>query len=166
MIGRRTVFGALAGLAFLALLTGIAFRRQRSLEDGLPPRIECANRGEAMMAALHAATEHGGSILPVLGTGSMAPYIPRAAPGLDPRKTEVSYVLTRAGARWSDVSARNLCLYGVGNMLVLHQAEKRTKDGWIMTGLHNERSDVWMTPESFRGIVAMTFVWPQQEVPR
>lgn len=154
-------YGALAGVGLVVAIALSALSRQRVLEDGLPPRIECVNRGEAMIAALHAATERGGSIIPVLGTGSMAPWIPAAAPGLDPWKTVVALVLTRANATFDDVTPGVPCIYQAGPGYVMHGAARLTADGWIMSGLHNERSDVWMTREMFVGIVAQAFVWPQ-----
>ena len=42
-----------------------------------------------------------------------------------------------------------------------HQAAQRDGLGWIMSGLHNPRSEsAWrITPQNFDGIVRATFVW-------
>lgn len=156
--------GAIAALAFIALLTGIARHSQRMLEAGLPPRVVCASQSEATTAALRQIVEHGGGLVGVLGTGSMAPYIPAAA--RDPKKTIVGYLVTAERGRFEDIRRGNLVIYEYApepGSNYVHGAAEKTADGWIMSGLHNARSESWtrVTSKNFKGIVTHTFVWPQ-----
>lgn len=148
LIGAAIVVG---GLAYLA------FRSHKVATDGLPTRIECKSEAEAAALA-------GVRGIPVLGTGSMAPFIPPAPVGKNPKTTVVAYAVMESAASYSDVQAGDLCIYQpewrVG--LVIHQAVKRDGLGWIMSGLNNARSESgWrVTSTNFRGIVARVYVWP------
>ena len=46
---------------------------------------------------------------------------------------------------------------------VMHQAAARDAGGWIMSGLHNERSETWerVTAANYIGTVARVYVWAQ-----
>lgn len=149
LLGAAIVVG---GLAYLT------FRSHRVATDGLPTRIECKG-GEAEALAL--AGPRG---IPILGTGSMAPFIPPAPKGKNPKTTVVAYAVMESAASYSDIQAGDLCIYQpewhVG--LVIHQAVKRDGLGWIMSGLNNPRSESgWrVTSANFRGIVARVYVWP------
>lgn len=157
---KARVLGLLCLLAVLALLISLALRSQNVLERGLPPLVICADLADAQGKAGAFAATHGGSVFSVGGTGSMAPYIPAGRNAAD----VVAFGVTRAGATFADVKAGALCLYAdaaspVG--VTLHSAALRTKWGWVMSGLHNARSDARMTAETFRGIVAQVFTWRQ-----
>lgn len=158
-MNRNLIIG-LGAIATLALLIGLALHFQHVLEAGLPPRVECASQSEAQAKASAGA-------IPVLGTGSMAPYIPAARAGLDPKKTIVAYVVPQSGATFAAVKAGSLCIYSPewdANARYLHQAAQQDGDGWIMTGLHNaEYESHWrVTPANFIAIAAKVYVWPQQ----
>lgn len=158
--------GAIAALAFIALLTGIARHSQRTLEAGLPPRLVCASQSEATTAAIRHTIEHGGGLVGVLGTGSMAPYIPAAAHGKNPKTTIAAYVITAEHGRFEDIRPGKLVIYEYApepGSSYMHGAAEKTADGWIMSGLHNARSESWtrVTSKNFKGIVTHTFVWPQ-----
>lgn len=142
----------------LAALLFVSRRHQADLVAGLPPRIACTDQAAALVQA-------GPTAIPVRGTGSMAPYIPPAAPGLVPLDTVVAYVVLDPAATYESVSVGALVLYTAGwtSHHVLHQAALKDGLGWIMSGLHNERSETWerLTPASYKGTVARVYVWPQ-----
>ena len=76
--------GIAVGL-FIAALLLLAFWQHRAMASGLPPRIVCSSPVEAYLKA-------GSGAIQVLGTGSMAPYIPAAPAGSDPLTTVVALV--------------------------------------------------------------------------
>ena len=142
----------------LAALLVVSKRKQADLARGLPPRIVCASQGEAFALAGVGAT-------PVLGTGSMAPWIPAALPGLDPRKTVVAYAVIDTAATYDGITTGALVVYFAtwAGGRVLHQAAAKDSGGWIMSGLHNERSETWerVTAANYIGTVARVYVWVQ-----
>ena len=144
-------------LGLVALLV-VSKRKQAEIARGLPPRVVCANQGEAFALAGVGAT-------PVLGTGSMAPWIPAALPGLDPRKTVVAYAVIDTAATYDGITTGALVVYFAtwAGGRVLHQAAARDGGGWIMSGLHNERSETWerVTAANYIGTVARVYVWAQ-----
>ena len=155
----KTLGPILGGLLVVALLVFAAMRSQRVLTDGLPPRTEHASQALALVSAGPEAT-------PVLGTGSMAPYIPAAPAGRDPLATVVAYVTLRPGATFSDITPGLLVIYRprwAAGAHVLHQAAQLTAAGWVMTGLHNTRSESWepITAAEFVGIIKAVHVWKQ-----
>lgn len=157
----------IATVIALALLGTLAYCAQRRLVEGLPPKAELPTLAEAHAAALAYQHANGGNVLPILGTGSMAPFIPPARAGLDPWKTVVAYVVTDPRATFADVRAGSLCIYLAAwnrGGPVLHQAAERDGGGWIMSGLNNAQSEAdWrVTPENFRGVAAKVFTWPQE----
>lgn len=154
----KTLGPILGGLIVVALLVFAAMRSQRVLETGLPPRIEHATQALALVAA-------GPAGIAVLGTGSMAPYIPPAPAGRDPLATVVAYVTPQPAATFADVAPGALVIYRPawakgGN--VMHQAALLTAAGWVMSGLHNERYEAFepLTAERFVALVASAHVWP------
>lgn len=142
----------------LAALLIVSKRHQAEIARGLPPRIVCANQGEAFALAGVGAT-------PVLGTGSMAPWIPAALPGLDPRQTVVAYAVIDSAATFDGITTGALVVYFAtwAGGRVIHQAAARDGGGWIMSGLHNERSETWerVTAANYIGTVARVYVWAQ-----
>ena len=142
----------------LAALLVVSKRKQADLARGLPPRIVCASQGEAFALAGVGAT-------PVLGTGSMAPWIPAALPGLDPRKTVVAYAVIDTAATYDGITTGALVVYFAtwAGGRVIHQAAARDGGGWIMSGVHNERSETWerVTAANYIGTVARVYVWAQ-----
>ena len=141
----------------LAALLVVSRRHQADLVAGLPPRIVCASQGDALAQAGPTAA------IPIRGTGSMAPYIPPAAPGLVQLDTVVAYVVLDPAATYESVAIGALVLYTTNwtSHHVLHQAALKDRLGWIMSGLHNERSETWerLTPASYKGTVARVYVW-------
>ncbi len=156
MNSRGLILGVL-GLLVLLLLLFLALRSQRTLEAGLPERIVCASQGEAQARA-------GIKAFPVLGTGSMAPYIPAAPAGADPLKTIVAYAV-RSDSRYEAIAPGALVVYrpcwANPTGLVIHGAAQKDASGWIMSGLHNAQSESWarVTPANFIGIVKTVYVW-------
>ena len=144
-------------LGLVALLV-VSKRHQAEIARGLPPRIVCASQGEAFSLAGVGAT-------PVLGTGSMAPWIPAALPGLDPRKTVVAYAVIDSAATFDGITTGALVVYFAtwAGGRVLHQVAARDSGGWIMSGLHNERSETWerVTAANYVGTVSRVYVWAQ-----
>lgn len=154
MASKRAVLIALAVVGLIALIAVIAWRSQRSLEAALPPREIASNESVSLLSAAVYAQETGGTIYGVLGTGSMAPWIRGGKP-----TERVAYAVTRPGATFSDVQRGDVCIYSSGDAVVIHSAAKQTRNGWVMSGLANSRSDIWMTPLHFRGIVVRVFTW-------
>lgn len=162
-MNRHVIITALAAVAVLGLLIGLALRSQHTLEAGLPPRIECRSEAHAHALAQTSAQLIGAQVFRVLGTGSMQPYIPAAPAGRNPLETATAFAVTKPGATFEDVTPGALCLYRHNSSAVgvtIHGAALRTRFGWIMSGLNNARSDATMTRETFIGIVADVFVWP------
>ena len=149
------VLGCVLGLAAVLIL---ARKSERVLTEGLPPRIVVASLAEAR-------TIVGSGAVAVLGTGSMAPYIPPSPHGLDPLQTIVALVVLIPGATVADVKPGALCIYvpDWAGRNVMHQAASFSEGGWIMTGLGNKtyENSERMTGRNFVGIVARTYVWPQ-----
>ncbi len=90
-------------LPYLALLLVLglgasALYWDHVIKSNLPPHEDFDNQALAWAAAVEYKQAHGGQIIRILGTGSMAPLIPAAAPGLDPEKTIVAFVVTEEGA--------------------------------------------------------------------
>ena len=86
----RTALLALGLALLLAAVLLVAKRKEATLVAGLPVRLVCADQAAALALAGPAAA------IPVLGTGSMAPYIPSALPGRDPLATIVAYADRKA----------------------------------------------------------------------
>ena len=164
MTRTRLILAVCACTAVLVVLVLLAVRSQRVLVDGLPPRTEYPDAQAAWSAAGQFARDSGGNLVTVLGTGSMAPYIPAAAAGRNPLETITALAVTVPGASFASVTPGALCLYrhsasAVG--VTMHGAAVLTPAGWKMSGLHNARSDIYMTAGNFIGLVARVFVWPQ-----
>lgn len=150
-------FAAAAVLGLAALLI-VSKRHAAEIAGGLPPRIVCANQGEALAQA-------GAGATPVLGTGSMSPWIPEALPGRDPFSTVVAYAVLDSSANFKGITTGALVVYTPiwANRCVMHQAALRDSGGWIMSGLHNERSETWerVTAANYVGTVSRVYTWPQ-----
>jgi len=164
-MNRTLVISILGGIAVLCFIGGLALRFQNKMEDGLPPQSQCANRAEALDAAVHAAGP-GVPIYAVVGTGSMVPYLPAAPAGQVPLDTVVAYAVPRASATFADIQEGDLCTYRADWLpdpanCVMHQAAMKDHAGWIMSGLHNKSSESGdrVTARNFRAIVARTYVW-------
>ena len=154
-MNRNTLY-AVGALVLAAVLTVLAVMAQRTLTSNLPERIKCRDEAEARALA-------GPSAIPVLGTGSMAPFIPPAPAGKDPLNTIVALVVLERSASFLDVSAGDLCIYYPAwhNGPVMHQAALKDSGGWIMSGLGNAKSEAaWrVTSDNFGGIVKTAYVW-------
>lgn len=152
----RTLLFLSAGLALIVLALLAARNHQRTLERGLPLRIMCTDQIAAQVQA-------GPGAVGVLGTGSMAPYIPAAPAGRDPLTSLCAYVVLVPGATINDVKPGTLVIYlpDWAGRNVMHQAAAFADGGWIMTGLHNKGYETAerMTAAKFVGLVARTYVW-------
>jgi len=141
----------------LVVVLGLALRSERVLTAGLPLRIVVASEAEAWKLA-------GPSAVVVLGTGSMAPYIPAAPAGADPLRTVSALAVLVSGARYADIKAGALCIYVPvwAGRNVMHQAAQIDAGGWIMTGLGNKTYETMerVTAANFVGIVSRTYIWP------
>ena len=149
------IVGAVIGCAALMFL---ARHKQRVLLDGLPPRIVCASKADAL-------TQAGPGAIPVLGTGSLAPFISAAPAGSDPLQTVMAYAVIDPSATFEDIRGGTLCIYDADwtKFRLMHQASAQDSLGWIGSGLNNAHSEAaWrITPQNFVGIVARVYVWPQ-----
>lgn len=144
-------------LFVMGLLLAAALHYQRSLSQDLPPRVLCLSQAEALRFAEEDRRRTGCLVISVLGTGSMAPYIPAAGP-----TDIVAYVTTWPDAKMGNVTKGSLVLYRhaaspVG--VTMHVAARQSGENWAMAGLANRESDIWMRPQDFVGIVAKTYVW-------
>lgn len=152
---RRSILLAVLALGLVVVL-GLALRSERVLLAGLPTRVIVASEAEAWTLA-------GPGAVVVLGTGSMAPYIPAAPAGADPLRTVCALAILVPGARYADITAGSLCIYVPhwANRNVMHQAAQIDAGGWIMTGLGNKvyENKERVTASNFVGIVARTYVW-------
>ena len=153
----RIVLIALLALGLVALLV-VSRRKQAEIARGLPPRVVCASQADALDRA-------GDGAIPIRGTGSMAPFIPPAAPGLVPLDTVVAYVVLDPAATYDSITVGALVIYAPTwtPHRVMHQAALKDGLGWIMSGLHNERSETgWrVTTANYVGAVARVYVWAQ-----
>ena len=148
----------LLGLLLLLALLFVGLRSQRVLERGLPPRIVHENQAAAWAAVT------GKQFSAVLGTGSMAPYIPAAPAGIDPHSVVVAYAVERPGATYADITPGALVVYRPAwnqHGRVMHPAAQLTAAGWVMSGLHNRNSEAFepLTPAGFVGLVESVHVW-------
>lgn len=157
--------GIVLAAVILAALVAFAWLHQRTMQAGLPPRTVCPTQVDALAQAGSFAKAHGGAVVPVLGTGSMAPFLPAAPAGADPLTTIVAYIVIDPHATFAEIKTGSLCIYRPEwspRYPVMHQAAQQDSLGWIMSGLHNPRSEPgWRTTErNFVGLVACAFVWP------
>ena len=152
---RRSLLLAVLALGLVVVLA-LALRSERVLTAGLPLRIVVKSEAEAWTLA-------GPAAVVVLGTGSMAPYIPAAPKGADPLRTVCALVVLVPHARYADIKAGALCIYVPvwAGRNVMHQAAQIDSGGWIMTGLGNKEYEnkERVTATNFVGIVARTYVW-------
>ena len=141
----------------LVVVLGLALRSERVLLAGLPTRVVVASEADAWTLA-------GPSAVVVLGTGSMAPYIPSAPAGADPLRTVSALAVLMSGASYSDIKAGALVIYVPrwAGRNVMHQAAQIDGKGWIMTGLGNKEYEnkERVTAANFVGIVSRTYIWP------
>ena len=145
----------LLGLLVLALLFYLAFHSHAVLESTLPPRIVCVSKANALAQA-------GPQAIPVLGTGSMDPFIPHAAIGGDP----VTAFAVASTVGYESIKVGTLCIYRASwttppGQPVMHQAAVKDASGWVMSGLNNLYSETsWrMTSSNFVAIVDRVYVW-------
>ena len=155
--------GIVLAAVILAALVAFAWMHQRAMQQGLPAREVCENRLDALAKAGAFARASGGMVFPVLGTGSMAPYIPAAPSDVNPREWIAAYAVT-VPATFADIRPGALCIYRAEwspSVSVIHQAAQSDGLGWVMSGLHNARSEAsWrVTPANFSGITGKVFVF-------
>lgn len=147
--------GPIALLVLIGLLF-LAWQQHKAMVAGLPARHVCASQEEARQQA-------GGLAYPVLGTGSMAPYLPASRPGVDLSSVVVAYAVPDVLKGFNDVKKGDLCVYWAGWAMatVVHQAAEKDKSGWVMSGLNNKRSETWarMTPDNFRAVIKEVYVF-------
>lgn len=157
------VLSVVGGVLILAFLDYMAKRSEDDLKDNLPPKEVLPDFSTAYVKATTYVSAHGGRIIEVLGTGSMAPYIPASKPGQDPLKTVVAYAVIDPQATFDDVKQGDLDIYFVPGekTTICHVAAQQDSGGWIMSGLHNKLSESWrrMTKETFVAKVAKVFTW-------
>ena len=146
--------GLVVGLLIAALLL-LAFWQHRAMASGLPPRIVCLSPVDAHIQAGPTAYE-------VVGTGSMAPYIPAAPKGSDPLKTVVA-LAKPVSLPFKAIRKGDLVIYRPkwANGLIIHQAAQETASGWIMSGLGNKQSESFepITEKEFVALIGAVYVW-------
>ena len=153
---QRSLLLGLLALGLVVILA-LALRSERVLVNGLPPRIIAKSQVEAQEMA-------GALAVGVLGTGSMAPYIPSAPNGDDPLKTIVAYAVIGTDLAYNDITPGALVIYSINYVKgsnTMHQAALLDASGWIMTGLGNKEYEnrVRVTSANFVGIVSKVYIW-------
>lgn len=147
--------GPIALLVLIGLLL-IAYRQHKAMVGALPARYVCASQEEARKEA-------GQDAFPIAGTGSMVPFIPASKPGLDPASTIVAYAVPDRNKAYSDIRKGDLVVYWAdwARGTIIHQAAQKDGNGWIMSGLHNDRSEAWerMTEPKFRAVIKAVYVF-------
>lgn len=145
----------LIGAGIIGLILAAVAWQRRTMVQGLPPRIVCANEAEARAKA-------GPTAIAVLGTGSMAPFIAAAPKGSDPLKTVMAYAVP-SGFGFQQIKRGDLVVYRAewAHGFVIHQAAQRDQGGWIMSGLNNAQSESFsrVTEADFRAIISAVYVW-------
>jgi hypothetical protein len=161
----KTIGLVAAAVVGVLLLLWVANRSSAALRASLPPKVTCLNASDAGMKTLIWAMENpGGRIVPVLGTGSMAPYIPAAPPGQNPMETVVAVM----GARrvpFAEVKEGDLILYAADfspGHPVCHVVAKKDQYGLVMSGINNEHTESWarVTEGNYLAKVVVVWVWP------
>lgn len=146
--------GIAVGLLIAALLL-LAFWQHRAMASGLPPRIVC-------LSPIDAHQQAGPGAYEVVGTGSMAPFIPAAPKGTDPLHTVVA-LAKPVSLPFTAIRKGDLVVYSPkwSKGLVLHQAAQQTASGWIMSGLHNRQSESFepITEKEFVAVIGAVYVW-------
>ncbi len=139
------IYGAIA----IILLTALAILISRPDREALPERIVAESKHAAQQMVWD--KEFGS----VMGTGSMHPFIPRG----DPREV-VAYTLL-SSKDFADIRKGNfISHYNDEWQRVVHAAEKRTPNGWIVKGWANQFADPYLvTEENFIGIVGTVIIW-------
>jgi hypothetical protein len=98
----------------------------------------------------------------VLGTGSMAPYIPASPAGSDPLKVVVALAKPSI-MPFTAIRKGDLVIYrpSWAKGCVIHQAAQKQGDRWIMSGLHNAHSESFepVGEKEFVAIVDSVYVW-------
>lgn len=161
----KKVLIAVCGVFAVGILIACGIYSQASLESRLPPKEVFTTPALASEAADAYAALHGGSVGLVAGTGSMVPYI-RAAREGELTSSVVAFFVTDARRSYVDIKVGDLCTYSPESVpgqtaVWIHVAAQKDKNGWIMSGLANKRSESWqrVTPANFRAIVARVFTW-------
>jgi uncharacterized protein YxeA len=140
-------------LGVLALVIGSFFivRGHNAMIRSLPPVVDSTHAEvQSLMLA-------GADMVAVLGTGSMQPYIPA---GKQNSSEIVAYVQVERVA-FDKLRRGDLIIFRFGNLNILHQLAAKDGDGWIASGLHNERYDYpRVNVGNFVGRVSKTYLLP------
>lgn len=139
----------------IGLIAAAVIWQRNTMIVALPRKIVCASQEEARIKA-------GPTALPVLGTGSMYPFLPITPIESERMKTIVAYAVP-CSARFDEIKRGDLVSYWAdwAQAFVLHQAASKDSGGWIMTGLNNARSESFarVTPKNFCAIISEVYVW-------
>lgn len=145
----------LIGAAVVALIFGAVWWQRRQMVAALPTRIVCTSLEDAWFRA-------GSTAFPVLGTGSMAPFIPPAPKGSDPMFTIVAYAKPDSRP-FEAIRKGDLVVYrpSWAKGLIIHQAVQKQGNGWIMSGLNNSQSESYESigADKFVCIIEKVYVW-------
>jgi hypothetical protein len=120
--------------------------------EKLPPKENFPSAFEAQRTLY----ERGLSPIIVLGTGSMAPYIP---------EKDENAIVAYAGldkSSFSELKPGMLVVYKTGSgKNYLHRLGQKTAKGFIVYGINNRKADSeFVTPDNFIGRVAKVHVFP------
>jgi len=137
----------LLALAALALLAGCGPRL-----DPLPPAVTYPSAVEA-----RAAVQAKGLVdVPLTGTGSMVPLIPRVPHGSD-------YIVGYAGLDtmpYSDLRPGMVVIYSQFGRNIIHRLGAQDSRGFVAFGIANRDRDIgFVTPHNFVGRVAFVALY-------
>ena len=157
----KLALAILAAIIALALTGWLVTRNEGKLEAKLPARFSFASLDDALLAATKYSDTFGGQVCSVLGTGSMAPFIP-ASPGKV--AVPVAYAVMGLPQSFESIKQGELLVYRPtwGTGFAVHLASQKTTSGWIMSGLANAHSEsAWrVTQTNYVGTVKAVFVCP------
>ena len=145
----------LIGAAVIALIFAAVWWQRRQMVEALPERVVCQSKEDAYVKA-------GPMAFPVLGTGSMAPFIPPAPKGSDPMFTIVAYAKP-SNRPFEAMKKGDLVVYRASwaKGFIIHQAAQKQGNKWIMSGLNNSQSESFepVGADQFVCIIEKVYIW-------
>ncbi|NBW10602.1 MAG: hypothetical protein EBR82_21510 [Caulobacteraceae bacterium] len=142
----------------LSILTIVLFGCGPKLEP-LPPAVNCTDATQARETLAKA----GYDVVPVLGTGSMAPWIPAHPLG---RKIVVAYA-GLSKVPYAHLKSGNVVIYSRYGQKIIHRLGEQDERGFLAFGIHNSDKDRnedggigFVTPYSYIGRVEIVTLFP------
>lgn len=159
----KITLSIIAAVLAIGSLIALAIQSDHIATAGFPPKnASSLTISDAHTKCVVFANARGLTVRGVLGTGSMAPYIPASKAGEEPTETVVAYTAVDK-APFDTIKPGDLLIYlpawpnPAGSYI--HQAITKDKDGWIMSGYHNKTYEnrVRVTADNYLGRVVKVF---------